>query len=86
MSEDKSPWQKYKDNIEEYKKNLGDTRPWDLINPNVEKSSEEEASRRFEICRSCPELTKRTEQCKKCGCFMAGKVRIKKSSCPIGKW
>lgn len=86
MDKNESPWQKYKKNFEEYKKNLGDARPWDLINPNVEKVLEQEAKLRLEICRSCPELTEHTEQCKKCLCFMPAKVKIKKASCPIGKW
>jgi hypothetical protein len=34
MSEEMTPWQKYK-------KNLGDTRPWDIINPKTEWASEE---------------------------------------------
>ena len=79
MSEELSPWQKYK-------KNLGDTRPWDLINPATEYSSKEEAETRYEICKTCPELLKTTKQCKKCGCFMLTKTKLKKSTCPINKW
>ena len=75
----KSLWQQYKEN-------LGDSRPWDLINPNSEFASEEEAGRRYSICKGCPELIKTTKQCKKCGCFMAAKTKLEKSSCPIGKW
>jgi len=71
---------------EEYKKNLGDTRPWDLINPKTEYASKELADERYEICLGCPELIKLTKQCKKCGCFMAVKTKIKASVCPIGKW
>jgi hypothetical protein len=79
MKENLSPWEKYKEN-------LGETRPWDIINPNVEWTSEEESSRRFEICKQCPELIKLTTQCKKCGCFMKVKSKLEKASCPIGKW
>jgi hypothetical protein len=79
MKENLSPWEKYK-------KNLGETRPWDIINSNVEWTSEEESSRRFEICKQCPELIKLTTQCKKCGCFMKVKSKLEKASCPIGKW
>ena len=78
MSE-KSPWERWKDN-------LGETRPWDLLDPSVEKTTDEEASRRFDICKSCPELIKLTNQCKKCGCFMHLKTKLEKASCPIGKW
>lgn len=74
-----SPWQKYK-------QNLGETRPWDLINPNTDWALEEVATNRFDICKSCPELIKATNQCKKCGCFMTVKTKLDKAKCPIGKW
>ena len=75
----KSLWQQYKEN-------LGDTRPWDLINPNSESASEEKADNRFSICKACPELIQATKQCKKCGCFMAAKTKLEKALCPLGKW
>ena len=75
----KSNWQKYKEN-------LGTTKPWDLINPNTEWASKEEAEKRYAICQSCPELIKLTKQCKKCGCFMAAKTQLKEAACPIGNW
>lgn len=74
-----SPWQKYK-------QNLGETRPWDMIDPNVQKVSIEISDSRMYICKSCPELVKLTQQCKKCGCFMAAKTKLEKASCPLGKW
>ena len=74
-----SPWQ-------QWKKNLGDTRPWDLVNPNAVKVPDEESKRRFEICKACPEFIKLTTQCKKCGCFMAGKVKLSEAACPLEKW
>jgi hypothetical protein len=74
-----TPWQKYK-------QNLGETRPWDLINPNTQWASEEVATSRFDMCKACPELTPVTDQCKKCGCFMKMKTKLEKASCPIGKW
>lgn len=72
-------WQKYK-------QNLGNTRPWDMINPNVSKVSEEKAQERFSICQQCPEFISLTTQCKKCGCIMKAKTKIEKAVCPIGKW
>lgn len=75
----KSAWQQYKEN-------LGDTRPWDLINPNAEHVSDEEQTRRFAICKACPELIKLTSQCKKCGCIMNLKTKLTRAVCPIGKW
>lgn len=71
---------------QQYKQNLGDTRPWDLIDPQSEKTSEEKANNRLNICLSCPELINLTKQCKKCGCFMTAKVKLEKAHCPIHKW
>jgi hypothetical protein len=79
MSEEKSAWQRYKEN-------LGDTRPWELLNPNTEWASDEVAENRYSICNQCPELIKLTKQCKKCGCFMFAKTKLEKATCPIGKW
>ena len=62
---------------QDYKNKLGTTRPWDIINPNEEKVSDEEASKRFSICEECPELIKITKQCKQGGCFMKMKVKLK---------
>lgn len=64
----------------------GDVKPWDIVNPQEEKVSEEEATRRFDICKACPELIKLTKQCRNCGCFMAVKTKLEKATCPIGKW
>ena len=74
-----TPWQ-------EYKKKLGTTRPWDVLNPNVEHASEEESVRRMDICNDCDRLIPITHQCKECGCFMKMKVKLKAATCPLGKW
>jgi hypothetical protein len=74
-----TPWQKYK-------QNLGNTRPWDMINPNIERISESDQMARMEICNSCEHLIKLTTQCKKCGCIMKIKTKLPKATCPIGKW
>ena len=79
MTDNLSPWQKYK-------KNLGETRPWDLVNPQTKYVDESTASSRFDICNSCEFLIPVTKQCKKCGCFMAAKTKIENASCPLGKW
>ena len=71
---------------QEYKQRLGTTRPWDLLNPNVERASEEVAEARMEICLECPELIGLTKQCKQCGCLMSAKTKLMKATCPIGKW
>jgi hypothetical protein len=79
MSEELTPWQRYK-------QNLGETRPWDIVNPSTEWATSEVAEERYSICKACPELIKLTSQCKKCGCFMIAKTKLEKATCPIGKW
>jgi hypothetical protein len=74
-----TPW-------EQYKKNLGETRPWDVVNPNTEWVDDAKSLERFSICQACPEFVKLTTQCKKCGCFMKIKTKLEKATCPIGKW
>jgi len=74
-----SPWQQWKEN-------LGDTRPWDLIDPRTPLVKEEVSDERLAICVECPELIQLTKQCKKCGCFMLGKTKLEKATCPLGKW
>jgi hypothetical protein len=63
-----------------------EVRPWDLINPNQPRSGEDLASYRLEICKGCEFYRARTNQCKKCGCFMKLKTLLEKAKCPIGKW
>jgi hypothetical protein len=74
----KSPWRKWKEN-------LGETRPWDLLDKDNITDDEIGASR-YEICKACPELINLTKQCKQCGCFMVAKTKLKAATCPIGKW
>ena len=45
-----------------------------------------EARARAAICNSCEHLNKTLSICKKCGCFMPAKVRLKWARCPINKW
>ncbi len=70
---------------EEYKKNLGDSRPWQMLNKD-NFISLEDSNARLSICKECPELIKLTTQCKKCGCFMAAKTKLENARCPLGKW
>jgi hypothetical protein len=72
--------------LQQWKENLGETRPWDVVNPNTQWASEEKSTLRFEICKACPELIKLTTQCKKCGCIMKLKTKLGQAVCPIGKW
>ena len=80
MSEKKrTPWQIYK-------QNLGEVRPWDFLKSDTPYATEEVAEKRLSICKSCPELIQITSTCKKCGCFMAAKVKLDEAACPLEKW
>jgi hypothetical protein len=79
MSEKLTPYQ-------QWKKNLGTTRPWDMLNPNTQYATEEEAEKRMDICKQCPFLIKATNQCKKCGCIMHLKTKLAGAECPVGNW
>jgi hypothetical protein len=79
MEEDLSRWQQYKNN-------LGETRPWDLLNPNIPRVDDVEAELRLDLCKSCPEFIALTTQCKKCGCVMSLKTKLEAASCPLQKW
>lgn len=61
-------------------------RPWDLINPNIGRVSDEVQKQRMEICKGCEFLFKLSKQCRKCGCFMEAKTKLPHAECPIGKW
>ncbi len=61
-------------------------KPWDMLNPNQPRASEELFEERWQICKFCPELISLTSQCKKCGCVMTWKAKLEKAKCPIGKW
>lgn len=71
---------------EEWKKSIGETRPWHLLDPNKIVDDEKLAADRFAICKVCPELIQLTTQCKKCGCIMSLKTKLAAATCPIGKW
>lgn len=70
----------------EYKKKVGTTRPWDLLDPNIPRAPEELEQSRFSICKGCPEFVNITKQCKQCGCVMPLKVKLAEATCPLNKW
>jgi len=70
----------------EYKKKLGATRPWDVLNPTTSYATEDVAQHRWSVCEQCPRLLKATSQCKECGCFMKLKVKLQEAVCPLDKW
>ena len=74
----------YKNAWEEYKAKYNVT-PIDLLNKNnyIEKI---ESDKRMQTCLGCEHLIKLTHQCKKCGCLMNLKTKLKDATCPIGKW
>ena len=76
------------DKIKEIIKNNSesDVSVTDIFSPNTSWVDEDIFNNRYSICQSCPELIKLTKQCKKCGCFMAVKAKMKLATCPIGKW
>lgn len=61
-------------------------RPWDMLDPNVGRVSEEVQKARMDICNDCPFLFKLSKQCRKCGCLMNLKTQLPHSTCPINKW
>jgi len=79
MSSKDTPW-------ERYKKNLGSSRPWHLLDPTAKIVEDDKYSNRMSICESCPRFIKSTKQCKECGCFMNVKSRLEHAECPLGKW
>lgn len=64
---------------------MSDVTPFDLINGSP-RSPEEIAEYRLNICKSCEFYRERTNQCKKCGCFMKLKTKLENARCPLGKW
>lgn len=73
-----SPWQ-------EYKKKIGEARPWQLLDKQ-NWAEGELGDKRYSICLECPELIDLTKQCKQCGCFMPLKVKLEVATCPLNKW
>lgn len=70
----------------EYKKKVGATRPWDILNPDAPRATDDIAAKRLEICLGCEKLIQVTKQCKECGCFMSMKTKLENATCPLGKW
>ena len=59
---------------------------WDMLNPNIQKLSKEQAAPRMTICQECEFFISATASCKKCGCFMKMKTRLPLAKCPVHKW
>lgn len=52
----------------------------------IKFTDQETRDKRFAICLECEYLIKATSTCKKCGCFMTLKTKLKNVTCPIEKW
>lgn len=52
----------------------------------VELADEDTTRARLDTCLACEYLIHLTNSCKKCGCFMNLKTKMKNVSCPVGKW
>jgi hypothetical protein len=70
----------------EWKKSLGDSRPWHLLDPDKIIEDQTIIDKRMSICNSCEFLIQATKQCKKCGCVMPLKTKLANAGCPIEKW
>ena len=53
---------------------------WDVFR------NKEDAQKCYDICLGCEFYHRRTYTCKKCGCFVNAKVKVKSLHCPIDKW
>lgn len=71
---------------QEFKKKLGNTRPWDDIRPLVKTVLDEAAAVRLEICEKCPQFISLSKQCKEDGAFIRNKTTMQDARCPLGKW
>jgi hypothetical protein len=63
----------------------GAVSPIDMFDP-TKRAEDDIAEQRMSVCDGCEELIRFTKQCKQCGCFMAGKTKLKSATCPLGKW
>jgi hypothetical protein len=41
---------------------------------------------KMSICEACEKYSRRWGKCSECGCFVAVKIHIPFSKCPLGKW
>lgn len=59
----------------------------DLARGTVEYADPKVQADRLSICQApCQKYNATLRVCKSCGCFLPGKVKFLKSSCPEGHW
>lgn len=71
---------------EEWKKSLGDSRPWHLLDPSKQIEDKSLIDKRYSICQSCEHFINATKVCSICKCWMVAKTTLYNAECPIGKW
>jgi hypothetical protein len=59
-----------------------------VYSTNTIGAGESEAANREAVCRSCPAkvFDSTTVACRKCGCYLTNKWKIKDSTCPLNFW
>jgi hypothetical protein len=70
---------------DDWKKSLGDSRPWHILDPGKHVEDPNLPAERLSVCLSC-EFYRGKTICDKCGCLMSVKVHLALAECPIGKW
>jgi hypothetical protein len=58
----------------------------DVLKGNQLFVSDEEQTRRMEICKTCDQFAQEDIRCRKCGCFLQQKTSLTASKCPLNKW
>lgn len=59
---------------------------WDAFKKDEYDIPESIVNSRMDACRSCEHFIKLTSQCKRCGCVMPLKTKLRSSMCPEQKW
>jgi len=70
----------------EWKENLGDARPWHLLDPSRKINDQSIIDERLSLCLGCDKINQLTKQCTLCLCYMPAKTTLALAECPIHKW
>ena len=55
-----------------------------LKNPKL--ATRELRAKRLEVCETCPQYLRDTDQCGQCQCIMSLKASFEAMKCPLDKW
>jgi hypothetical protein len=58
----------------------------DVLKGNQLFATDEEQTRRMEICKQCEFYSEEDVRCRQCGCFLKQKTSLTASKCPLNKW